>query len=70
MEQSGDSKLFHQQFHDSCDESGALKSSSEHCTDNFADSTQRPLKDECKSASKHKVLSEELRDKVDGEPLG
>ena len=70
MEQSGDSKLFHQQFHDSCDESGALKSSSEHCTNNFADLTQQPLKDECKSASKHKVLSEELRDKVDGEPLG
>ena len=47
-----------------------MKSSSEHCTENLVDLTQQPLKDECKSASKHKVLSEELRDKVDGGPLG
>ena len=41
-----------------------------HSSPSFQSLIQQPSKDEVKLASKHKVVSEELSDKVDGEPLG
>ena len=41
-----------------------------HSSASFQSLTHLPSKDEVKPASKHKVVSEELIDKVDGEPLG
>ena len=40
-----------------------------HSSPSFQSLIQQPSKDEVKLASKHKVVSEELSDKVDGEPL-
>ena len=41
-----------------------------HSSPSFQSLIQQPSKDEVKLASKHKVVSEELSDEVDGEPLG
>ena len=47
-----------------------MDKSAKRSNSSFQSLTQLPSKDEVKPASKHKVVSEELNDKVDGEPLG
>ena len=70
MGQGGCSDSVYQKFHSFNNDADALDEDTKHSSPSFQSLPQPPSKDEVKPASKHKVMSEELIDKVDGEHLG